>query len=651
MAFCLNKNTTETFLKKLKSGEIDPVKLSEMTSKARRGVFAEFMGVENAQKTNALFESKLLLKNQQRGMVNWAKEISGLKPAQKRDLVSRIEKMDEILNPETQEAFLEDLAAHKLQATVSMAEASEISRLAKDVSEKKVAINPDSPIASEDRMEYGRAMVDFKEYVDDLKIESQKTTFADIKAAPAQAALKGLSSVGGLAKSLKATLDNSVIARQGLKVLFAEPGTWARNSLKTFTDMWKVFGGKDAMREVRADVLSRPNSLNGLYQKEKLAIGVTEEAFPSVLPAKVPILGKLFKASETAFTAFQYRTRADIFDKWTEIAGRTGADITGIGKIANSLTGRGTFGQRLESVATFTNNVFFSPRFLKSNIDILTMHGFDSGIGPFARRRAVMNTIKVITGVASVLAIAKAVAPNSVDFDPRSADFGKIKVGNTRFDFSGGSGSIVTLASRLITNQTKSSTTGIIRDLGTGKFGSRDRMDVIINFFENKLSPLVRTFRDILRNRDFDGNKPNIFSVTSQLFTPFPIQNTIEILKKPEGAPLLIAVLADYFGISVNTYGPESNWQVSSSIEMTQFREKRGEAALIEANDLFNKEYQEWFSSIKDTDGYKNLSDTDKIKGLSSKKKEIKKSVFDEYKFKPIYTKKKPVRIEENRNE
>jgi hypothetical protein len=547
--FCLHKPIVDDFIAKLKSGEINPENLAEMSSQERRDFFKGFMGDSNAEKTNALFESKLLLKNQQAGIINWAKQTAGLKPEIQRNILSRVSKMTEVLNPENEKAFLHDLAAHKIGTTVTMEEAAKISSLAKEVSDKKTNLQEGG-----DRMEYGRALVEFGDYVSDLKNEATKMTLEDLKTNPGKTVLKSVSNTAGLAKSLKATLDDSVIGRQGLKVLFANPKIWLKNSVQSFVDMWRTFGGKEVMKEIRADVLSRPNALNGLYQKEKLAIGNVEEAYPTSLPEKVPVLGRAFKASESAFTAFQYRTRADIFDRYVEIAQKSGADIEGIGKIANSLTGRGTFGQRGESMATVTNNVFFSPRFLKSDIDLLTGHAFDSGISPFARKQAALNTIKVIGGVASVLAIANAVKPGSVEKDPRSADFGKIRIGDTRFDVSAGMASIITLAARLIDGHTKSSTTGKVRELNTGKFGSQTKTDVIYNFFENKLSPAASVIKDILKGHDFQGKKPTVVGETINLLEPLPIANYIELKNNPNAANVLLGTLADFFGISTNTY-------------------------------------------------------------------------------------------------
>jgi hypothetical protein len=553
--FCLVKEKADLFLNKIRSGELNPEKMSSMTSKERRDYFSKFMGEEDAKQVNTIFETKLLLKDQQRGMISWAEQVGGLKPQVKKDLISKINKMDKILTPETEKAFLEDLAEHKLGVTVTVSEAKEISQRAKSVSENKGKIAEDSPLHSEERLNYGRSLVEFNEYVNDLKRQSTKLTFKDVKKNPVRTALKGISNLSGLAKSLKATLDNSVIGRQGLKTLFSRPGIWAKNSAQSFVDIVRVFGGHNVMNEVKADVLSRPNALNGLYAKEKLAIGVVEEAYPTSLPEKIPGVGRVFKAAETAFTAWQYRTRADVFDKYVEIAQKTGADIEGIGKVVNSLTGRGSFEGKGEKALSAVNNVFFSPRFFKSNVDLLTVHAFDKNIGSFARKQAALNMVKTVGGIAAILAIAKAIDPKSVEEDPRSADFGKIRVGDTRFDVTGGMASIATLAMRQMRNSTKSSMTGKVTKLNTGKYGMPTRGTVLWNFFENKLSPAASVVNETwFKGKDRQGNKPTLLGETSNLLTPLPITTYLELKNNPNSAPILAALVADELGISTNTY-------------------------------------------------------------------------------------------------
>lgn len=562
MSFCLPKEFSDQFIAALKAGKIVPEQLIAMSSAERRAYLGEIVGEANAKPVNALLESKLLLKDQKRGMVTWAKQVSGITPQARHDLIARIEKMDRILDPADAHAFLEDLAAKRLGTDVSLTEAKTIAKLSQNATRLLENIDRNSPRGSASRMEYGRALYDLGDFVSGLKREANKMTREEVKQAPGRALGRGVVNAGGLVKSMKASLDNSAIGRQGLKVMFTQPRIWARNSLKTFDDIVKTFGGKDVAREVQAEVLSRENALNGAYKKEKLAIDSIEEAFPTSLPQRIPIAGRAFKASEAAFTSFLYRTRADVFDRYMEIAQKSGADISGIGKVANSLTGRGTFGQRGEAAASIANNLLFSPRLIKSHVDTLTAHAFDSGISPFARKQAAINTLKIVGGIAAVLAIAKAVDPDSVDYDPRSADFGKIKVGATRFDVTGGLSSLATLAARIALGSSKSSTSGKITRLNDPKAYKGPTTESIIgDFTQNKLAPLLSALLAVNRGYDKYTKKPVNLStgegaknLVKTLVAPIPVTNYEELQKHPDAANILLAVIADELGFSTNTY-------------------------------------------------------------------------------------------------
>ncbi len=545
--FCLPKFEADKFLEKLSKGEINPFELAELDTAGRHSFFEGFMSKEQAKAVNTLFESKLLLKNQQAGLIRWAQQVTGLKPRAKTELIDRINRMDEaLLTPESEQAFLADLAEQKLGVGVSMEEATKISDLAEEVANKKANMQ-----SGGDRLEYGRSRVAFDNYVENLKQEA-KPKFESV----GQVA----TDVAGTAKALKTTLDLSAIFRQGYKTMLTHPKIWLKQSMGAFKDAVREFGGEAVMDEIKADIVSRPNY--DLYRKAKLAIGVTEEAYPVSFPGRVPLAGRAFKASETAFTGFQYKNRVDIFDKYIKIAEKSGVDITdaqqleSIGKLTNSLTGRGSLGKEQGgSVERGINNAFFSPRNLKSHIDVLTAHVGDRSMTSFARKQAAFNLMKIIAGSAGILYIADMIAPDSVEWDPRSADFGKIRIGDTRFDVTGGMSSIPTLAARLITSETKSSTSGKVRELNSGLYGADTKADVIWNFFENKLSPVGQVFDDIaIAGETFEGEKPTVGNQLENLLVPLPITNYQELRDNPKSANMLVALIADALGIGTNTY-------------------------------------------------------------------------------------------------
>lgn len=564
--FCLPVEQTKKFIQALKDGVIEPEKLSSMTSQERRSFFTKLVGEEDARQVNALFESKLLLKNQQQGMINWAKNVAGMKPEVRRDIIAKIERLDRALDPKEERSFLEDLVAMRLEINVSFEEAQKIHELSQLVTDAKNNLRDDAEIGSPERLDYGAKKVALLNYTNELKLETKKTTFRgtlnDLKTSPVKTTRDIIERIAGFAKAVKASLDDSAVFRQGWRTLFTNPMIWSRNALNSFSNIYRQLkvktANEDVMNGIKADIYSRPNALDGTYKKMKLDIGTGEEAYPTTLPERIPIFGRLYKASQIAYEGFLMRMRADIADKYIEIAKENGIDLTddlqnrSIGKLVNSLTGRGNLGP-FEKIGKQTNVVFFSPKFLKSHLDFLTAHMLDNTTW-FVKKQAAINILKVVGGMTTILATAYAIDPNSVELDPRSTDFLKIRIGNSRFDVSGGMGGLITLAAREITGYSKSPASGKITSLTSGKFGMPTRWSVAGDFLKYKFSPMASVVRNLAEGRTFGGEKPTILNQSIDLFAPLPITNAWEAAKDPKAAPLLLTILADALGISANTF-------------------------------------------------------------------------------------------------
>lgn len=565
MAWCLPKYLSNQFLDALRKGEITPEKLMSMSSVERNKFFADRFGKEHATDLNRTFEQKLLLKNKEKGIINWAEKNANLKPNIKKDIIDKINKNKDILNPENEDVFLNDLVDYRLGTHVSLDEAKNISRLSSEVVKAKEEMGQSNyelgKKISNKETAYGNARVNFHNYLDELKGKSGMQEVLQKMKSP----IGAISEIAGIAKSAKATLDNSALLRQGWTVMLTHPTIWFRNSLKSFSDIVRTIGGKEVMNEVRADIFARKNFDN--MMQDKVALNVVEEAYPESIPLeKIPVIGKLHKASETAFTAFQMRNRADLYDFYTQLAKNSGESETvgiGLGKLTNSLTARADLG-KYEGAANVVNNIFFAPRKLVANLDVLTAHGAIFGKGwlwdkvpeeAFMRKQAALNLAKVVGGTTAILMTANALMPGSVQWDPRSSDFGQIRLGNTRFDVTGGMRSIPTLVARLISGKSKSSITGKIYELNTGKYGGMTGEDVVVDFFNNKLSPASSVVKDWINGwTNFQGQKQNFGQELSNFLTPLPITNVNELLTTPKAAPLLLGIIADGLGISVNTY-------------------------------------------------------------------------------------------------
>jgi hypothetical protein len=580
--WCLPSYIADTFLKKITDGTITPEKMIDMTSAQRRALFTEFMGEENARQANTLLESKLILKNQQMGMVTWAKKIAGITPEAERSLVARVNKMTEVLTPENEDAFLEDLAAHALGTTVTMEEAGNITSLSQEVTAKKEAMEAGprrkelgKPTKTE--LDYGRAMVAFDNYINSVKLTAEKLTVSDKLSEylenPFRILGDALKIVASTSRELRTTLDNSYIGKQGRNLFFKgmtgdfKAGkAWMDVFVKSHKIIWETFKGNGAMimDEVKAEILSDPEY--DLIRKAKVATSVIEEETPTDWYKNIPYLGRPFEASHNAFTASAHLLRYKTAKYYFEKARQVGTDLTdkteleAIGGLVNALTGRGEIGK----APGLVNNVFFSPQLLKADFNTVTAHVFDKKASSFVRKEAAKNLMRIIVAQAIILAIADLIDDDSVQWDPRSPDFGKIKAGNTRFDISGGMGVMVRLAARLAPlifyqNAYIRNANGKLEKINTGQYGKRTGLDIFEDFVENKSAPLMSVFLAHLAGKyPYTNEKPTVVGDIRELFVPLPLEAAKELKDDENSANFLVSMLAEAEGVFTQTYKGKS---------------------------------------------------------------------------------------------
>jgi hypothetical protein len=557
--WCLVKSEADKFRRALKDGSITPEKLSEMSSQERREFLSKYVGEENARNVNALFESKLLLKNQQAGMISWAKSVANITPKVRKDLISRIERLERVLDPKEGEQFLQDLASTRVGADITQEEAKKIADMSRDLVKAKSKASPEGKFPSEeDRLNYGIKKVEMADYVSELKTGVHKITALDVP---------------GTLKSVLSSLDNSYFGRQGIKNLL-NPRTsdiWVRDFVKSWGDIGKQLAGKDAMKAIRADVVSRPNAINGKYEAGDYGLDVsTEEAFPTSFPEKIPGLGRLFKASEAAYNGGALRMRADLADRVIARADKYGINTLNkdearpLGRMVSSLTGRGSISSLTPEGQKQANALFFSVKFMKSNFDTLTAHWFDKSFTPYARKEAAKNWLGIITTIAGILTVAKTLDPDSVDLDPRSTNAGKIKIFGHWTDITGGMAGMVVLASRLVPTYHNGelgfwykSGSGKYKNLGEG-YGQDNALDVFEGFFEGKLSPVAGVARDVWKKKDYEGNPVTLTGVIKGATIPFPIQSFQKMMRDPNSSFVLGSMILEGLGFSTSST-PETN--------------------------------------------------------------------------------------------
>ena len=600
--WCLTKSAEANLLAELRK-DGDPQKMVDRGSEGRLAWFTKQVGAENAKNLNALFESKMLLKNQITGFKSFIKYMGGSRRV-KRNFIAKVESLNKALNKTEVDQYLNDYITKRLGLEVTQEEFERITVLTDQVNKAKVTANIEElskltprqglewmqdASKNDKRLDYGRKVVAVDNYVTKLKLEAGELTAEDFFKAPIATTMRGIDATLKASKATRASMDNSALLNQGFPILanYKTAGAWAKNALASFKAMADTFGGKAVMDEVRADVVSRPSYLNGLYKDQGLAINVLEEEFPTSLPAKLDLkvklagkkrtivpLGTLYKATEVAFNSFQLKNRVDAFDIFVGMAENSGKDITrgsqdiiGLGKFVNALTGRGRLG-KLEPVANIINAPFFSLRRQASIVE--SLFGYQLGKqSKFTRQQGAMASSQQILFIATVLGIAGALGAE-IEKDPNSANFGKIKIGDTRFDVSQGRSSYVTLASRLLTKKFKSSTTGKVTQLNTGKFGGKTTTDLLVDFIQNKFSPALGAFIAILNGKErFTGKDPTVTGTIKNLYVPLSFESYKETSDNPNSANLMAVALGDFFGMNSNTYSKYEQ-QIPESLEIEE---------------------------------------------------------------------------------
>jgi hypothetical protein len=432
--------------------------------------------------------------------------------------------------------------------------------------------------------------------------------------------------------AIVASIDDSFIGRQGLKTLQTHPSVWAKAAVKSFTDMYKSLkekhGNEKAKDILHADLVSEPNYINGNYQKAGI-LASFEEQYPTSHPARVPYIGRAFKASEVAFTNSALRMRTKTFDMLLDIAKKNGLEandvlLKDIGKVVNSATARADIGK-----GSVTSLVLWAPRMMMANVNVLTAHGLGTTLKTgFARKQAAINLMKIVAETGAIAATLNALNPGSVDIDPRSSDFLKYRQGDTRIDLTGGSGQYISLLARQLSGQTKNAQTKIIKELSSGKHGDPTRLSVGIDFLINKTTPLVRTGTYLARGRNFEGKKPTALSTATDLTVPIPLRNFYQNFggDYPEDdAIAVVGSVLDLIGVNANTYQPNKHWKDSTSKEMQEFKKRVTEEKFNQNNIKFNNEVNKKIEAIVKTQAYQKLSNEEKEKKIRKIKEETKR--------------------------
>lgn len=468
----------------------------------------------------------------------------------------------------------------------------------------------------------------------------------------------------GLGRLFNATLDASFVGVQGgimasnlavrnpkmLAEAFANMFRFALSEkktedflrkLKAQDDYYKIKGAKLAITEPHAEITAREEhhfsdignmlwNLLGIPLKYK-----SEDAFNKWAELSP------FKIFERAAIGFLDTVRVSKYMDAMQMLERQGKTFENdpqafknAADVVNTFTGRASLGF-LEQQSKWLSRVFYSPRnwasVFKQTIlfprQITKWRDKETPFKPsVAQKMAVLDLSVNIATTLSMVTLAALYYGNDdddetgVEHDPRSSDFGKIKIGNTRVDPWGGKAQQVVLFSRIIAEVlhrmypdvwkgSYKTSDGDIVPLGT-PYKAPTWKGLAGTMVSNKLNPatgLLLDYADTRREEDGElmtaFGQPYIFKdELKETYTPMITQTAKELLKDDPNALNGFLLATAYFGNSVNIYGKKTKKDILEKHEKAKENAKGDTKIKYEIVDKFLKENKAFIDGLEDED-------------------------------------------------
>lgn len=328
--------------------------------------------------------------------------------------------------------------------------------------------------------------------------------------------------VGNLMRTLVAGGDVSVAGRQ-LRVLGNTPQfsvDFAKAVGKGQEVYWKTLFGKggeliarDIRQQYEASQYHREAKQYIEFFEPAGTISVAPERRPefyvSNIPEKIPLVGRLIRAGNHNYVETTNMFMQAVWDKLRaqDIAdGRriTKKDLKQRGNWLMAMSGRSKLPKGTERVATVLGSPFFAPRFSISRFTTPAFMAKMASNDPVARaigRQSARSFASFIATNVAIIGLVKAIWGDkvSVEMNPKSADFAKLRIGNTRIDLWAGYIQAVRFLTQITTGEYKTA---------AGKIKERGVTDTVGRFIRTKFNPMASMIADIMAGQTFSGDKP-----------------------------------------------------------------------------------------------------------------------------------------------
>jgi hypothetical protein len=342
--------------------------------------------------------------------------------------------------------------------------------------------------------------------------------------------------------------DISAAGRQGIILSASHPMEAARAFKSQIKALMKEENAVALEKEILSRPFTRKSSLKGdLYiAKRGAPMNQREETWASKFAEKIPGV----RASERAYLTYLNDLRSRVYEKGAQSLNMMNAspgEYKALAEFINWATGRGSIPKNLADYAPVMNATLFSPRLLMSRVELPAKLLSSSA---YTRKEAWRAFGAMLAFGGSAVGLGAIMSGKAPELDPRSADFGKVRIGDTRLDFWGGYTQYLRFAAQMLSGQTKT-VSGSMRNINT--------FDTLQRFAQSKESPVVGFLHDMLSGTTYMGEAmtTDAEDVRKQLYgrlTPLVFQDLIDAINQ-EGFGTGIAMGAtSALGFGVVTY-------------------------------------------------------------------------------------------------
>lgn len=350
-----------------------------------------------------------------------------------------------------------------------------------------------------------------------------------------------------LLRSLKATADLSAVFRQGLFMVARRPTALTR----AFVEALRAAINQDTADAIELAIENSPNHVDRMKAGLELSSldvrpSAREEYFMSQLAERIPGIGRVVKASNRHMTTFLNLMRVAAYDQFTEAyPSATKEQKRAWAEWVNINSGKGQLGKFKQAAGNLAF-VFFSPRYFISRFQVV-YSPFKNIKDPIVRKEIAKDIGSVAALGMTAMFLAK-MAGAEVGDDPTEPDFGKIIVGNTRYDLFAG----MLQTMRLI------SLPAIAAGQRVGLYELERDIDLIDSgrrFLSYKLSPTITVPTELISGRDVLGREKEIDESLLAAVTPLTVDAAFELYNEDNTkAEATIAVMLSALGVGVQEY-------------------------------------------------------------------------------------------------